>query len=62
MSSDSVVLKSVAIPGVLRRLEPAMLLWLLIVAVLIFLVASPMVRLLVSSFQEPDTGRLTLAN
>jgi iron(III) transport system permease protein len=62
LSRDRVVLKSVATPAVLRRLEPSMLLWLLMIAVLIFLVASPTVRLLVSSFQEPDTGRLTLAN
>jgi iron(III) transport system permease protein len=56
------MLKGSAAPGILRRIEPSMLLWLLLAAVLIFLVASPMVRLLVSSFQEPDTGRLTLAN
>ncbi len=56
------VLKGVAAPGILRRIEPSMLLWLLMIAVLIFLVASPTVRLLVSSFQEPDSGRLTLAN
>jgi iron(III) transport system permease protein len=39
-----------------------MLLWLLLIAVLVFLVASPMVRLVVSSFQEAETGRFTLAN
>ena len=27
---------------------------------LVFLIASPMVRLVISSFQEPETGRLTL--
>ncbi len=62
LSNDSAVLKGVAAPGILRRIEPSMLLWLLMIAVLIFLVASPTVRLLVSSFQEPDSGRLTLAN
>src|ERR1700736_5663022 len=46
----------------LSRFEPSMLLWLGMIAVLVFLVASPMVRLVVSSFQEADTGRLTLAN
>ena len=46
----------------LRRFEPSMLLWVLMIAVLVFLVASPLVRLVVSSFQEADTGRLTLAN
>ncbi len=56
------MLKGSAAPGILRRIEPSMVLWFLLAAILIFLVASPMVRLLVSSFQEPDTGRLTLAN
>src|SRR5580704_2937107 len=46
----------------LAFLEPSMALWLVLVAVLIFLIASPMVRLVVSSFQEPETGRFTLAN
>src|SRR5262249_37675734 len=48
-----------------RRLaffEPSMALWLVLIAVLVFLVASPMVRLVVSSFQEPAPGRFTLAN
>ena len=39
-----------------------MALWLVLIAVLVFLIASPMVRLVIASFQEPDTGRLTLAN
>src|ERR1051325_1934073 len=39
-----------------------MALWVVMIALLIFLVASPTVRLLVSSFQEPETGYLTLAN
>src|SRR5213078_2908223 len=46
----------------LSRFEPSMLLWLAMIAVLVFLVASPVVRLIVSSFQEAETGRLTLAN
>jgi iron(III) transport system permease protein len=46
----------------LRLIDPSMALWLLLIAVLVFLVASPMVRLVASSFQEPETGRLTLAN
>src|SRR5580704_6634080 len=46
----------------LAFLEPSMALWLVLVAVLIFLIASPMVRLVVSSFQEPETGRFTLGN
>lgn len=43
-------------------LEPSMALWLVLIAVLVFLIASPMVRLVIASFQEPDTGRLTFAN
>src|SRR5262249_38899034 len=39
-----------------------MALWILMIALLVFLVASPIVRLLLSSFQEAETGRLTLAN
>jgi iron(III) transport system permease protein len=46
----------------MRRFEPSMLLWITMIAILVFLVASPLVRLVVSSFQEADTGRLTLAN
>ena len=46
----------------LRRFEPSMLLWLAMIAVLVFLVASPMLRLVISSVQEPETGSLTLAN
>jgi len=48
--------------GMLRRLDPSMALWIVMIALLIFLVASPTVRLVVASFQEPETGRLTLAN
>ena len=39
-----------------------MILWIAMIAILVFLIASPMVRLVVSSFQDPETGRLTLAN
>jgi len=46
----------------LRRFEPGVLLCLALIAVLVFLVAGPMVRLLISSVQETETGRLTLAN
>ncbi|HXN55137.1 MAG TPA: iron ABC transporter permease [Myxococcales bacterium] len=46
----------------LARVDPSLLLWLALAAVLIFLVASPLLRLLLSSFQEMETGKLTLAN
>src|SRR2546430_15031847 len=45
-----------------RLADPSMLLWRAMIAILIFLIASPMVRLVVSSFQEPETGRLTWSN
>jgi iron(III) transport system permease protein len=46
----------------LRFMEPSTALLIVLIAVLIFLVANPMVRLLISSFQEAETGRLTLLN
>src|SRR3984893_3591687 len=46
----------------LAFLEPSMALWIVLIAVLVFLIASPMVRLVIASFQEPETGRFTLAN
>jgi iron(III) transport system permease protein len=39
-----------------------MILWIAMIAILVFLIASPMVRLVVSSFQDPESGRLTLHN
>src|SRR5258708_37309160 len=49
-------------PRRFRFADPSMILWIAMIGVLVFLVASPMVRLVVSSFQEPETGRLTLSN
>src|SRR5438105_14923786 len=45
-----------------RLADPSIILWIAMIAILVFLIASPMVRLVVSSFQEPETGRLTLHN
>ena len=45
-----------------RGFEPAALIWVAAVAVLIFLVLNPMVRLLIASFQATDTGAFTTAN
>ena len=39
-----------------------MVLWLALIAVLVFLIVNPLLRLVVSSLQETDTGHLTLAN
>jgi iron(III) transport system permease protein len=46
----------------LNRFEPALLLWLAAILALLFLVVSPIARLLMSSFQSTDTGAFTLAN
>ena len=43
-------------------LDPATLVWALLIAALVFLVASPMVRLVAASFQDPQTGAFTVAN
>lgn len=46
----------------LRNLEPAVLLWIVLIAVLLFLVVSPMAKLLLVSFETRGTGEFTLAN
>jgi iron(III) transport system permease protein len=46
----------------LRRLDASILLWLALIAVLAFLVLNPILRLVISSLQETDTGNFTLAN
>src|SRR5437762_13851117 len=45
-----------------RFADPSMILWIVMIAILVFLIASPMVRLVISSFQDPESGRLTLSN
>lgn len=46
----------------LRYLEPSNLLWVLLVAALLFLVAVPIGKLLIVSFEEQGTGAFTLSN
>ncbi|MBM3587485.1 MAG: iron ABC transporter permease [Alphaproteobacteria bacterium] len=46
----------------LAMLEPVTLLWLVLVAGLIFLVAAPLLKMLLISFEEQDTGDFTLMN
>lgn len=51
--------------GMLRRLgrvEPVTLLWVVLIAVLLFLVAYPLGKLLVVSFETAGTGAFTLSN
>lgn len=46
----------------INRFDSSWLLWLALIAVLAFLVLNPLLRLILSSFQEADSGRLTFAN
>ena len=46
----------------LNRFEPATLIWLGAVAALLFLVAGPVAKLILSSVQDADTGAFTLQN
>lgn len=46
----------------ISRIEPATLLWVALIAVLLFLVASPLLKLLAVSFEAPRTGAFTLSN
>lgn len=45
-----------------RHLDKSSWVWLLAIAVLLFLIVNPLLRLLLVSFQQPDTGAFTLAN
>jgi iron(III) transport system permease protein len=45
-----------------RHLDKSAWIWLLAVAVLLFLVVNPLFRLLLVSFQQPDTAAFTLSN
>lgn len=56
---------SITLTGVaarIRRLDAGMLVWLVLIGLLMFLVLNPILRLIVSSLQEAETGRFTLAN
>jgi iron(III) transport system permease protein len=44
------------------RLDPLILLWAALAAVLLFLVVNPLWRLVASSLQDPESGAWTLAN
>jgi iron(III) transport system permease protein len=46
----------------LRNMEPVALLWLLLVAALLFLVAFPLAKLFIASFETQGTGAFTLDN
>jgi iron(III) transport system permease protein len=61
-SVDDRALQFSGVASRLRRLDASILLWLALIAVLAFLVLNPILRLIVSSLQETDTGSLTFAN
>ena len=46
----------------MRALDPTVLVWLALAAVLIFLVVNPLLRLVLTSFQAADTRAFTVAN
>ena len=46
----------------LRYIEPSALLWVVLIAILVFLVVSPMARLLIASFETRGTGAFTFSN
>ena len=46
----------------LTHVDPTILIWLLVAAILVFLVVSPFFYLFVTSFQAPETGEFTLDN
>ena len=53
---------AVAMPTRRRAFDPALLLWIVLAAVLIFLVVNPLFRLVQLSLEDTDTGAFTLMN
>jgi len=45
-----------------RAFEPLLILWILLAAILVFLVVNPLFQLVQTSLEEVDTGRFTLMN
>ncbi len=62
MSHAEVSTGSVAVPLRRRTFDPALLLWIVLAAALIFLVVNPLFRLVQLSMQDTDTGAFTLLN
>lgn len=61
-SLDDRALQFSGVASRLRRLDASFVLFLALIAILAFLVLNPILRLIVSSLQETDTGNLTFAN
>ncbi len=53
---------TVAVPSRRRTFDPALLLWIVLAAALIFLVVNPLFRLVQLSMQDTDSGAFTLLN
>ncbi len=62
MSHAEVSPAAVAVPLRRRTFDPALLLWIVLAAALIFLVVNPLFRLVQLSLQDADTGEFTLLN
>src|SRR3984957_16059872 len=62
MSHAEVSPSTVAVPSRRRTFDPALLLWIVLAAALIFLVVNPLFRLVQLSLQDTDTGAFTLLN
>ncbi len=62
MSHAEVSPAAVAVPSRRRTFDPALLLWIVLAAALIFLVVNPLFRLVQLSMQDTDTGAFTLLN
>jgi iron(III) transport system permease protein len=45
-----------------RVFDPMVILWVVLAAILIFLIANPLIRLVVDSFRAPNTGEFTWVN
>jgi iron(III) transport system permease protein len=65
VTDDSIAERTVSFGGIvsrLRRLDASMLVLLAFIAVLVFLILNPILRLIISSLQQADTGQITLDN
>src|SRR3974390_3104958 len=65
VTDNSLDVRAVEFSGLasrIRRLDASFLLWLALISVLAFLILNPVLRLIISSLQETDTGSFTLAN
>lgn len=60
--SDAALPAAALRPARFRLLEPIMLLWVVLIAALLVLVAAPLVKMLLISFEMQDTGEFTFEN